>query len=185
MSERLQYRLPNPVNSEEHKERRGPMLDSVLRGEVDRDTFEESTSALRVELLNSQFELRDQNLAVLVLLAGNDLIGVDDVLDRLHQWLDARDLQTAVFGVPAGKGQLRQEHGRGTTTPNASNRDRAPKRTQPPTMLAQILVVVMKALSTSLRRGPSHSFLGRGARMSNQAPLHRHIPRSLHVGQAR
>ena len=61
--------------------------------------YEEAVPALRVDALNAQFDLRDADFSVLVLLGGDDRLGVNDTLSRLHEWLDARYLVTRAFDL--------------------------------------------------------------------------------------
>ncbi len=56
---------------------------------VDRAAYEAAVPDLRVGLVNAQFDLRKAGFAVLVLVVGDDRTGCDEVLDRLHEWLDA------------------------------------------------------------------------------------------------
>ncbi len=56
--------------------------------------------ALRVELLNQQFQLRQSNFAAIVLIAGDDRPGAVEVLRTLHEWMDARYLFNVItFGA--------------------------------------------------------------------------------------
>ncbi len=56
--------------------------------------------ALRTELLELQFRLREQDFAVLVQVAGDDRLGARDLLNELHAWLDTRLLTTEAFTEP-------------------------------------------------------------------------------------
>ena len=64
---------------------------------IDRAEFERRSDALRTELLNAQFELRERDFAVTVLFAGNDEHGIEAVYDRCSEWLDARYLRFATY----------------------------------------------------------------------------------------
>ncbi len=75
--------------------RRGP--------DISKKDFKQASQALRVDLINAQFDLKDERFAVIVLLAGNDLPGGNEVLDSLNQWLDARYLDVNIFERPAGE----------------------------------------------------------------------------------
>jgi polyphosphate:AMP phosphotransferase len=75
------------------------MLDAVVTGaRLSKDELEAIEPGLRVELLNAQFDLQQrEDVALLVLLAGDDRVGCNEVFDRLHEWMDARLLDAAVF----------------------------------------------------------------------------------------
>ena len=53
---------------------------------------------LRVDLVNAQYELRNAPFPVIVVLAGDDRLAANDVVNRLNEWMDARYLPTHVFG---------------------------------------------------------------------------------------
>jgi polyphosphate:AMP phosphotransferase len=55
-----------------------------------KDEYEARAGILRTELLNAQFDLRERDFAVLVLVTGRDEHGVEAVYDRCSEWLDAR-----------------------------------------------------------------------------------------------
>ncbi len=68
--------------------------------EIPKKSFQEELPQLRVDLLNAQFDLKDAGFSVVVLLVGDDRLGCDEVLDRLHEWMDARFIDTHVFLDP-------------------------------------------------------------------------------------
>jgi len=81
------------------------MFEAVeLGNRVDKATWKAEVPDLRVDLLNLQFELRTGTApprrSVLVLLAGSDRPGCEEVVDRMNEWLDARYLGTHVFPEP-------------------------------------------------------------------------------------
>jgi len=59
---------------------------------VDKEDYAEQIAELRVELLNQQYDLRDREFSVVLLIAGDDRPGAVDVLRTLHDWMDARYL---------------------------------------------------------------------------------------------
>lgn len=74
------------------------MFESAEVGhEVSKRAFRQREPDLRVGLLNAQFDLRTSGVPVILVLCGSDLQGVEDATDRLHEWLDARGLDTEVF----------------------------------------------------------------------------------------
>jgi polyphosphate:AMP phosphotransferase len=80
------------------------MLESFETGRrVDKRAFEQRVPALRVGLINAQYDLRNAGFPVLVVIAGDDREGVNDLVQRLHEWMDARYLVTRAFGLRAGE----------------------------------------------------------------------------------
>jgi len=75
------------------------MFESAENGnKIGRKEYEHALDDLRVELLNAQFDLQQAPFSVLVLLMGVDRWGVDDVVSVLHEWMDARHIDTHFFG---------------------------------------------------------------------------------------
>jgi polyphosphate:AMP phosphotransferase len=66
---------------------------------LSKEEYEQAVPQLRVDLLNAQFDLRDADFSVLVLLGGDDRLGVNDTLGRFHEWMDARYLVTRAFDL--------------------------------------------------------------------------------------
>jgi polyphosphate:AMP phosphotransferase len=52
---------------------------------------------LRLGLVNAQYDLRDADFPVIVLVAGDDRIAANAVVNRLNEWMDARYMRTFVF----------------------------------------------------------------------------------------
>jgi polyphosphate:AMP phosphotransferase len=69
-----------------------------LGNSVTKEAFEAREPALRVDLVNAQYDLRKADFPVVVLLTGDDRAGVNEMLNVLHEWMDARYLQTTVYG---------------------------------------------------------------------------------------
>jgi len=65
-----------------------------------KDEFKEVVPQLRVDLLNAQFDLADADFPVMVFIAGDDRLAGSEVVKRLHEWMDARHIDTTVFGDP-------------------------------------------------------------------------------------
>lgn len=61
--------------------------------------FKARIPGLRVELVNAQYVLREAGFSMIVLLAGPDRIGCEQVVDRLHEWMDGRHLDTWFAGM--------------------------------------------------------------------------------------
>jgi len=51
--------------------------------------------------------VRSRDLAVLLMLGGDDRLGTQDLLNRLHEWLDPRLLATQTFTEPRPEEQER------------------------------------------------------------------------------
>ena len=86
------------------------MFEAVELGrKVDRETWDRVTPGLRVDLLNAQFELRSADFPVLIVLSGDDRLGVDDTVNLLHEWLDVRYIETFGLGAPTDEERERPE----------------------------------------------------------------------------
>ena len=67
---------------------------------ISKDEFDKQIEALRVDLLNYQFDLRSQNFSVVLLIAGDDRPGAVNLFRTLHDWMDARYMQNHItFGT--------------------------------------------------------------------------------------
>jgi polyphosphate:AMP phosphotransferase len=67
---------------------------------LSKDEFKAVVPDLRVGLLNAQFDLRTAEFPVIIFIAGDDRTGSADVVRRLHEWMDARYIDTTVLGDP-------------------------------------------------------------------------------------
>jgi len=67
---------------------------------LDKDTYEAKQEALRAKLIAMQSRLRKSDIPVIVVVAGDDHPGCDDVIQMLNQWLDPRFVQTNAYGPP-------------------------------------------------------------------------------------
>lgn len=77
------------------------MLEAAELGRsVPREKYDERLPQLRVDLLNAQFDLRQADFPFVILIAGDDRIGCNGVVNVLHEWMDARYLNTHAFGQP-------------------------------------------------------------------------------------
>jgi AMP-polyphosphate phosphotransferase len=70
---------------------------------VGKEEYRRRSEPLRVDLINAQFDLQRAGFSVLLLIAGDDRVGCDDLIDTLHEWMDARYLDTQVFLEPTGE----------------------------------------------------------------------------------
>lgn len=71
-----------------------------IGSQIEKQEYEEALPALRVDLVNAQYDLREAGFPVLIVLVGDDRHGVSDVVNRLNEWMDARYVETRVFGAP-------------------------------------------------------------------------------------
>jgi len=69
-----------------------------LGQKVSKEEFAQGVRELRTGLLKAQFALRDAKFPVIIVIAGVDGSGKGDTVNRLHEWLDPRGLETNVFG---------------------------------------------------------------------------------------
>ena len=74
---------------------------------ISKEEYDERERSLRVDLLNAQFDLQSADFSVVVLIAGDDRLGVNDLIRLIHEWMDARYLQTWIFSVPTAEEQER------------------------------------------------------------------------------
>ena len=71
-----------------------------LGRKVGKKEYEAEVLGLRTELLRLQFELREREFPVILLLAGNDRKSCNEVLNVLHEWLDPRFVLANAWGRP-------------------------------------------------------------------------------------
>ena len=76
------------------------------------DEYEARVPALRAQLLEAQFELRSGGPPVLVVISGADGAGKGDTVNRLHEWLDPRGVETHAFGPPSDEERERPPYWR-------------------------------------------------------------------------
>lgn len=74
---------------------------------VSKAEYDEGVPKLRVELLTAQYELRKADFQVIVLVAGDDRPGCNELINVLNEWLDTRFLETNTFGEPTDEEQER------------------------------------------------------------------------------
>lgn len=84
------------------------MLDELpTPSRVPKAEYERAQVPLRVDLINAQYELRGKHFPVIVLLAGDDRVAVNESVQLLHDWMDARYLVTRVFEEPTDEERQR------------------------------------------------------------------------------
>lgn len=69
----------------------------VLSGRVSKQDFDEQEPQLRVDLINAQFDLNEADFSVVIIIAGDDRLGANQLGDRFNEWMDARYIDTNVF----------------------------------------------------------------------------------------
>jgi polyphosphate kinase 2 (PPK2 family) len=65
---------------------------------IDKQDYETRLPSLRVDLINAQYDLSQADFPLLIVIAGNDRVGCNDVVQTLHEWMDARYIETEFFG---------------------------------------------------------------------------------------
>lgn len=83
-----------------------------LGRKVSKEEFAAQAPALQTELLQVQREIRAARIPVIVLVAGVEGSGKGDVVNRLHEWLDPRGLQTHAFWDHTDEEAMRPRHWR-------------------------------------------------------------------------
>jgi polyphosphate kinase 2 (PPK2 family) len=69
------------------------MLETAELGQkIGKEEYEAQVLELRFELLKAQNQLRSTPVPVILVITGDDRPGCNEVLNRLHEWLDARYL---------------------------------------------------------------------------------------------
>jgi len=70
--------------------------------------YEAQIPELRAGLLEAHRELRRSKVPVVVIVSGADGAGKGETVNRLHEWLDPRGLETHVFGVEPDSDEERE-----------------------------------------------------------------------------
>ncbi len=74
------------------------MFDAAEVGRrIDKKDFKAREPELRTRLLEAQRRLREADFPVIVVVSGVEGAGKSEVVNRLHEWLDTRGLQTVAF----------------------------------------------------------------------------------------
>lgn len=62
-----------------------------------------AVGALRVELINLQYDVAHSSRAVIITVAGDDRLSVVEAVDVLSEWMDTRYLPVRAFGLPSAR----------------------------------------------------------------------------------
>jgi polyphosphate:AMP phosphotransferase len=79
---------------------------------VSKQDYKSQLPELRAGLLEAQWQLRKAEVPVVLVLSGADGAGKSETVQRLHQWLDPRGLETNVFGPPSDEERERPAYWR-------------------------------------------------------------------------
>jgi len=83
-----------------------------LGSRISKERFDQELPQLRVDLINAHFDLREADFPVLIVVVGDDRPGVNDLVNRLNEWMDARFIRTHVFGELAEQERQRPRNWR-------------------------------------------------------------------------
>ena len=86
------------------------MFEAVELGQsLAKADFKEKEPRIREQLLKLQFELKQANIATLIIVAGVEGAGKGEVVDRLIKWFDSRGMETHAFWDETDE-ELRRPH---------------------------------------------------------------------------
>jgi len=71
-----------------------------LGASVGKDDYERRVDDLRVALINAQYDLREADFALVLVMAGDDWLAVEEALEGLGEWMDSRYIQLHAMGAP-------------------------------------------------------------------------------------
>lgn len=83
-----------------------------LGRKISKKEFKAIEPDLHTRLLNIQQALKDSNTAVIIIVSGVEGAGKGDVVNRLSEWLDTRDIETNAFWEETDEQRLRPEYWR-------------------------------------------------------------------------
>jgi polyphosphate:AMP phosphotransferase len=78
------------------------MFESAELGHtIDKETYKKAVTALRADLLEAQFDLKEnKKIPVVVLVSGQDGAGKGETINVLYEWMDPRFISTLAFSTP-------------------------------------------------------------------------------------
>jgi polyphosphate:AMP phosphotransferase len=71
---------------------------SEVGNKLSKQEFREMVPQLRVDLVNAQYDLKSADFGVLLMIAGDDRVAANEVVNRINEWMDARFIGTHVLG---------------------------------------------------------------------------------------
>ena len=85
------------------------MFESAELGHtIDKATYKKAVPQLRADLLDAQYELKEQGkIPVVVLVSGQDGAGKGETINILYEWMDPRFLSTLAFSAPTDEERQR------------------------------------------------------------------------------
>lgn len=83
-----------------------------LKNRVSKQQYEREIAELRTRLLDVQQRLEAAALPVIILIAGVDVAGKGDVINKLNEWFDPRYMRTHAFSQPSDEERERPHHWR-------------------------------------------------------------------------
>jgi polyphosphate:AMP phosphotransferase len=84
------------------------MLETAEQGlKVSKDEYAAAEPQLRVDLINAQYDLMNSDFSVVLVITGDDRIGLNETIQCMHAWMDARYLETHIFQLPSREEQER------------------------------------------------------------------------------
>lgn len=80
------------------------MLEDVHKnGRISKAEYAARTPGLRVDLVNAQFDLQSSDFSLVILVAGDDRLGVNELVRLINEWMDTRYLETLIFPAPTAE----------------------------------------------------------------------------------
>jgi len=78
------------------------MFESAELGHmIDKDVYKKAVPAMRADLLDAQYDLKEQGkIPVIVLVSGQDGAGKGETINILYEWMDPRFISTLAFSTP-------------------------------------------------------------------------------------
>ncbi|TNE73026.1 polyphosphate:AMP phosphotransferase [bacterium] len=76
---------------------------------LSKEVYDEKVPQLRLELLQLQHELSKSNKSVLLIISGVEGSGKGALVNKLHEWMDTRSIQTQVFHALSDEEKNRPE----------------------------------------------------------------------------
>lgn len=72
----------------------------LLSNTIGKSEYQRLVAELRLDLLKMEYDIHQSRSSMVVVIAGNDLVGCSEVLNLLHGWMDPRYLDVHAFAAP-------------------------------------------------------------------------------------